>query len=156
MNTTETKAGRTLTEQPVRFSVNGKPFEITGLTLGTIIRMSTISAGFAHIDGNQAVVPAMLGNSGNMKPLCRLLAIGITNARPAWWNLLARWKEWRLSYFLLWHLNAGEIFQLTSVLVKQMNTEAFFFTMQLISGANILRSTKAAGEEKPSGEALPE
>lgn len=156
VNNTETKAGQTITEQPVRFSVKGKPFEITGLTLGTLIRMSTISANFAPIDGKLEAVPALMQNSGNMRPLCKLLAIGITNQKPAWWNLWAKWKERELTDYLLWHLNTGEILQLSTVLLKQMNTEAFFFTMQLISGANILKSSKGAREEKQSGEALQE
>ena len=153
---TETKAGQPLTDQSVKFTVAGKAFAITGIKLGTLIRMSTIATTFERINGKVEAIPALMQNSGNMKPLCRLLAMGITNQKPAWWNLKARWKESQLTDYLLWNLDTREILQLSTVLIKQMNTEAFFFTMQLIGGANLLKSTKAQEEEKQSGEALPE
>ena len=154
VNNTETKAGQTLTDQAIKFTVAGRAFAITGMKLGTLIRMSTIATTLEQINGKVEATPALMQSVGNMRPVCHLLAMGITNQKPAWWNLKARWKERQLTDYLLWNLNANEILQLASVVLKQMNSEAFFFTMQLISGSNILKSATAPVEGKPSGEAL--
>ena len=150
----EQKAGATLLDEPLKFGIQiggkEKVLKIRSLKAGTIIAISKIASGLKAVGNKKEAIPAMLEVSENLRPLTRIIALAILNGRIK--NRFA----WILTWFLMYQLTPREIGKISAVVVSQMNVSDFFFTMQLIAGANILRSMTEAEEERPSGEPLQE
>lgn len=150
----EEQAGRTLLDEGAKFGIKiwGKErmFAIKPLKLGTIIAISKEVAWLKQIKEDEEMVPAILSSADNLKSLSNVVALAVLNSKGK--NRFAP----LLGRIFLNRLTTKELFQLSALVVKQMSVEDFFFTMRLIGGASILKSSKEAGEEKASGEELQE
>jgi hypothetical protein len=150
----EQSAGQALLNEGVKFGIKvwGKErlFIIKPLKLGTIIAISKESSALCTVNGDIELVPALVQSSDNLKALAKVVALACLNTRfkNKFSGLLANW--------LMYKLTTKELYQLSIIVVKQIDVEDFFFTIRLIGGVNLLKSKTEPKEEKQSGEPLQE
>ncbi len=118
------------------------------LYLGTVIRISKYAGALKQLDIENEPIAATLKHPGNIVVLSKVVACGILNSR-----FLNRFSG-LFAWWLRFKLTAKELNTLSTLVVRQMSVEDFFFTTQLIGGVNLLIASKE--EEKPSGGASPE
>lgn len=121
-------------------------YSITPLKYGTLIYVSEIACEVPNFNEKETLLKIALENPVVYKKICRAIATGVLNDK-------FRIKEETdaLTEKLLWHLDPNEGLNLWMGIVSKMQVDAFFFTINLIKGKNILTTTDT-GAVNPFGE----
>ncbi len=124
-------------------------FAVKPLYLGTVIRISKYAGALKQLNIENEPIATTLKHPGNIVSLSKVVACGVLNSR-----FLNRFSG-LFAWWLRFKLTAKELNTISTLVVRQMSVEDFFFTTQLIGGVNLL--TPASKEEgKQSGEASQE
>ena len=152
----EKLAGQALLEQGIPFKLRngrikkfftGKEFtsyELKPLKTGTLIHVSTITSEIPELDGEKSLISLASESPDLYRKILTASAMAILNDEfliPLRSKLLVR---------KLKGLNTSELFTLWAIITKQMGVEAFFFTINLIKGKNLMttqdiKAAKASG-----------
>jgi hypothetical protein len=123
-------------------------YTITPLKYGTLIYVSEIACEVPNFNEKETLLKIALENPAVYSQICRAIAIGVLNDK-----FLIKEKTDELTEKLIWHLDPSEGLNLWMGIVSKMQVDAFFFTINLIKGKNILE-TRDTGAENQSGELL--
>jgi hypothetical protein len=123
-------------------------FTIKPLYLGTVIKISKYAGALKQLDVDNEPIAGTLKAPGNLVALSKVVACGVLNSR-----ILNRFSN-VFAWWLRYNLTAKELNLISTLIVRQMSVEDFFFTTQLIGGINLLTTDKEG--VKQSGEASPE
>ena len=152
---TEYQAGSTIVDDGIRFRIPlfwglQLPLTIRPLRPGTIVMISREVAQMKEVNEGEAMMQEMLRTGGNLRHICRIVALAATNSRMKT-ALFSRW----LSRAIAWKVKSTEeLFAYVSVAYRQMGAQHFFFIMALTRGMNFLEkktATEKPAEVAPSG-----
>lgn len=153
---TEYQAGATVVDEGISFKIPfwfGTKLKLTIRPIrgGTLVKMSMQVTKLKPINENESMVQEMLRSADNIRPICRIIALGCLTRSQIKTKLFAG----ILTNILLWKVESmEEMFAYLSIVYRQMSPQHFFFIMALTKGMNWMErknDQEKTGEAKPFG-----
>lgn len=148
--TPEQLISKTILQEPIDITINGKPMQINKPTLATLIEISALASQIPVIprmESEDEILQWVLSNAKDCAVIADIAAALILGSRTNTRRFGISWRQnqkntrSRLAKKILEHYSPKEVFEIVSNALSVQEIGFFLSTITTLQGANVLKKT---------------